>query len=78
MSDFAWVIEAPGQNYLATQTIGHDPRFFWTKDPAKALRFISADQAYGVMMAVRKLAHELWAFAINLGEARPVEHGWVL
>lgn len=25
MTDFAWVIEAPGQNYLATREIGHPP-----------------------------------------------------
>jgi hypothetical protein len=77
MNDFSWLIEAPGQNYLATREIGHDPRFFWTNDHAKAIRFISKEQADGVMMAVRQLAPELWAFAMNLGEARPVEHAWL-
>lgn len=75
--DFAWVIEAPGQHYLATRDIGHHPEFFWTKDHLRAVRFISAAQADGVMMAVRRMAPELWAFALNLGEAKPVEHGWL-
>lgn len=76
MTDFAWLIEAPGQNYLATREIGHHPEFFWSRDHARAVRFISAEQAYGVMMAVRRMEPALWAFAANLGEARPVEHGW--
>lgn len=73
---FAWLIEAPGARYLGTHEIGHDPRFFWTTDHNKALRFMSKDAADGAMMAVRALAPELWAFAIPLGEARPMEHGW--
>lgn len=74
---FAWVIEAPGQNYLGTREIGHHPEFYWTPDHAKATRFISKAQADGVMMAVRRMKPALWAFAANLGEARPVEHGWL-
>lgn len=77
MTDFAWLIEAPGQRYLGTQVIGHDPRFFWTPDAAKALRFMSYEQADGVAMAVRKLAPDLWGFALTLGEAWPREHGWI-
>lgn len=74
---FGWLIEAPGARYLGTQEIGHDPRFFWTVDDAKALRFASKDAADGAMMAIRALAPELWAFAVNLGEARPTEHAWL-
>lgn len=77
MSDFAWLIEAPGARYLGTRDIGHYPEFYWTTDAAKATRFMSSIQADGVMMAVRRLAPELWAFAANLGEARPTEHGWL-
>ena len=74
---FAWLIEAPGARYLGTHEIGHDPRFFWTVDHTKALRFVSKDAADGAMMAIRALAPELWAFAVNLGEARPTEHAWI-
>ena len=73
---FAWLIEAPGQNYLGTWEIGYAPRFRWTTDHGKALRFFSKEQAEGVMRAVRALDPDLWSFARNLGEARPVEHGW--
>lgn len=75
--EFAWLIEAPGQNYLCVQTIGTgNHRFAWTKDHAKALRFYSKAQAQAVHDAVRVLAPDLWAFAVNLGEAWPVEHSW--
>ena len=74
---FCWLIEAPGQNYLGTRTIGHHPDFYWTREPEKAVRLFSEAQADGVMMAVRQAFPSLWAFAVNLGEARPVEHGWL-
>lgn len=74
---FAWLIEAPGPNYLGTRDFGHYPEFYWTRDHTKATRFCSKAQADGVMMAVRQLSPALFAFAISLGEALPVEHGWV-
>jgi hypothetical protein len=77
MTEFSWLIEAPGQNYLGTQEIGLQSRFYWTNDAAKALRFCSKEQADGVMMAVRKLAPDLWDFALTLGEAFPREHGYL-
>jgi hypothetical protein len=77
MTDFAWLIEAPGQNYLEAVEIGHCPYFRWTVDHTKAIRFYSQEQADRVMMAVRALDAALFAFAANLGEARPVEHGWL-
>ena len=76
MTDFAWLIEAPGQRYLATRHLGRD-EFHWTQDAAKATRFCSEAQADGVMMAVRELASDLFAFAANLGDAKPTEHGWL-
>jgi len=76
-NEFAWLIEAPGQNYLGIRKIGHSHDFYWTDDHTKALRFHSQEQADAAMMAVRQLAPYLWAFAANLGEARPVEHGWI-
>jgi len=76
MTNFAWLIEAPGAHYLGTREIAHFPEFYWTMDHAQATRFYSREQADGVMMAVRRLDPEMFAFAVNLGDARPVEHGW--
>lgn len=76
MTDFAWLIEAPGQNYLAVRVIAKVSEFHWSKDHNKALRFYNHDQADAVMMAVRNLEKELFGFALTLGEARPIEHGW--
>ena len=76
MTDFAWLIEAPGTNYLGAREIGHLYDFYWTKDHNAALRFFNAKQADMVMMVAKRLCPELFAFAVNLGEARPVEHGW--
>ncbi len=73
---FAWLIEAPGQNYLSYRHLGRH-EFHWTKDHTRALRFFSLEQADNVMMAIRELAPTLFAFAITLGEAKPVEHGWI-
>ena len=75
MTDFAWLIEAPGPHYLATRTLGIN-EFFWTPDANKAVRFVSLDAADGVMMGVRQMNPALFAFAVTLGDARPVEHGW--
>jgi hypothetical protein len=77
MTSFAWVIEAPGQNYLGTTGMGMSYEFRWTKDHMKALRFMSKAQADSVMMAVRQGFPALFAFAALLGDARPVEHGWI-
>lgn len=77
MTFFAWLIEAPGQRYLATREIGHNPHFYWTEVAGRATRFASSWQADGVMMSVRQLNPDLFAFAANLGEAKPVEHAWL-
>ena len=77
MTDFAWLIEAPGPMYLRTRTIGHHPDFGWTHEANEALRFISKDQADGVMMAVRRMEPALFAFESTLGNAWPREHGWL-
>lgn len=77
-TDFAWLIEAPGQNYLAARNIDHTPEFYWTKDHNKALRFYSQEQASAAMMAIRALDPKLFEFARTLGDAKPVEHGWMI
>ena len=77
MTEFSWLVEAPGPRYLGTREIGHQTSFYWTADAVKAVRFFSREQADGVMMAVRELNPDLWAFARNLGEAWPREHGWI-
>lgn len=77
MTDFAWLVEAPGQNYLGVREIGHHPEFYWTRDANKALRFWTKEQADLTAMAVRRMEPKLWGFAVTLGEAWPREHGWL-
>lgn len=77
MSDFAWLIEAPGGHYLAVREMATRHEFYWTREAILATRFLSAAQADAVMMAVRPLHPDLFGFAVTLGEARPVEHGWL-
>lgn len=77
MSDFAWLIEAPGPNYLWVRTIGHHTDFAWTTDANKALRFYSKEQADQTAMGIRGLAPALWAFAVTLGDAWPREHAFL-
>lgn len=73
---FAWLIEAPGQHYLAARAVaGH--KFYWTQDHDAALRFVSEGQADLAMMAIRELDPKLFGFAETLGEARPIEHSWI-
>lgn len=74
--EVAWLVEAPGHNYLGARNIAHYPDFYWTNDANKALRFWSREQADLTAMAVRRLVPELWAFAATLGEAWPREHKW--
>jgi hypothetical protein len=76
MTDFRWLIEAPGQRYLATRKITTSHTFHWTEDHNQAVYFRSSEQADGVMMAVRQLAPSLFEFERTIGNARPVEHGW--
>lgn len=76
-SEFAWLIEAPGQSYLCSVSLGTSHYFNWRSDHSKALRFHSYDQAGAVMMAVRQLDRNLFAFEANLGDAKAVEHGWL-
>ena len=76
MSDFAWLIEAPGQRYLAARHLG-DHHFHWTQDHNAALRFYSKAQCDAAMMAIRQLATDLFGFESTLGNAAPVEHGWM-
>lgn len=74
---FAWLIEAPGQHYLAARAVAGN-EFFWTQDHDAALRFFSEEQADLAMMAIRQLDPELFVFAKTLGEAKPVEHAWIV
>jgi hypothetical protein len=73
---FAWLIEAPGQNYLRAVRIGRD-EFRWTKDRDEAIRFFNENQADQTMMVLRKLAPALFGFEATLGDAKATEHGWV-
>jgi hypothetical protein len=88
MSDFRWLIEAPGQKYLAVQRLSQSDNFEWTPDHNKALAFRSQDQADALMMAVRQMERELYTlrgstfnaslfgFEASLGNAKAVEHAW--
>lgn len=77
-TDFAWLIEAPGARYLGVREFPkYCFEFFWATDHEQATRFYSEAQADGVMMAVRRMEPALFAFAVNLGDARPIEHGWI-
>lgn len=76
MSDFRWLIEAPGLRYLSVRKLaGHD--FHWTRDHDAALCFKDQQQADYTLMALRQLAPPLFDFEKTLGNASAVEHGWV-
>ena len=75
--DFAWLVEAPGQQYMTACKIGNGYVFKWTKDHLRAIRFYTEEQADLTMMSVRALDKELFGFAVTLGDARAVEHSWL-
>lgn len=77
MSEFAWLIEAPGPNYLAVRTLTNRSDFVWTNDANAAIRFMSEKQADDTMTALRYLSRDLFSFDGTLGPARAVEHGWI-
>ena len=84
MTNFRWLIEAPGPRYLAVQRLHMSDNFEWTGDHDKALAFRSKEQADALMMAVRQMDRQingfdkgLFAFEVTLGNAAPVEHGWM-
>jgi hypothetical protein len=81
--DFRWLIEAPGQRYLAVQRLQMSDNFEWATDHNRALAFRTQDQADAMMMAVRQMDRQmngfdkgLFAFEASLGNAKAVEHGW--
>ena len=77
-TQFCWMIEAPGPHYLRARVLSNCYDFCWTPNPHEGLRFYSKEQADVSMMAIRGLAPALFAFALTLGDARPVEHGFEL
>lgn len=85
MSDFRWLIEAPGPRYLAVQQLSNSHNFEWTSDHNKALAFRSEEQADALMMAVRQMDRQmtgygregLFSFEQTIGNAKAVEHGWM-
>lgn len=81
---FRWLIEAPGQRYLAVQRLSMSDDFVWTPDHNNALAFRSKLQADALMMAVRQMDRAmhgfdrgLFAFEATLGNACAIEHAWV-
>lgn len=84
MTDFRWLIEAPGPRYLTYGRLRMSCNFVWTEDHNLALAFRSREQADGLMMAVRQMDRQingfdkgLFAFEATLGDAKAVEHGWM-
>jgi hypothetical protein len=75
MTDFRWLIEAPGLRYLAARKVGNY-EFHWTQDHNEALAFRDEAQADMTMMAIRQLAPQLFGFEVTIGNAKAVEHGW--
>ncbi len=75
--EFAWLIEAPGQQYLTACKIANLYTFKWTKDHLLAIRFWNQEQADSMMMAIRELDKELFGFAVTLGDAQAVQHSWL-
>ena len=72
-----WLIEAPGPQYLRTRHIGCHPDFSWSDDANEAIKFVSYEQADGVMMAVRALEPSLFGFERALRDAKAIEHAWI-
>lgn len=76
-TEFTWLVEAPGPHYLATRVVGRQSEFVWLTDANRALRFYTLEQADGVMCALKKLQPDLFAFASNLRDAKPTQHGFL-
>jgi hypothetical protein len=77
MSDFRWLIEAPGQQYLGVRKLTGRHDFVWTRDHNTALHFKSEEQADLMMNALRDLDRKLFGFDETLGPTRMTEHGWI-
>ena len=78
MTQFTWLIEAPGPRYLAVRALPSTYyEFIWKQDASDALRFWSKDHANSTMMALRRMQPDLFAFEKNLGDAAAVEHGFM-
>lgn len=73
MSIYGWYIEAPGPHWLGVRKLGVD-EFFWAKNQDAAIAFLTKEAADGVMMAVKRMAPELFAFAVPLGDAVIVDY----
>lgn len=76
-TEFTWLVEAPGPHYLSTRGGGSKSEFVWHKDANRALRFYTLEQADAVLCAIRKLQPDLFAFAANLHDPKPVQHGFL-
>lgn len=75
---WAWLIEAPGQRYLAVRKLSGLHDFTWTQDHNKALQFKSEEQADLMMYALRDMNRALFGFDVTLGPARAIEHAWMV
>lgn len=71
-TEYTWLVEAPGPYYLSVRKMAHH-EFFWSADPHRALRFYTLEQADNIMMALRHLRPDLFGFAKNLRDPKPVQ-----
>ena len=75
MTQFAWLIEAPGRKYLTVRNKGRF-YFYWTDDPYRAIRFVDKYQCEFVASAIKELSPDLFTFEPLPGVVRVVEHGF--
>lgn len=74
MTEYSWLIEAPGLYYLEVTKDGY---FGWTLDPHRALRLHSSAQANAFIAGMMKAKPELFVFARLLSDAKAIEHGFM-
>lgn len=77
MTEFRWLIEAPGPRWLAVRELTSMFDFIWSSNHDAALAFRSQEQANGAMQAIRSIKRELFGFEDTLGPARAIEHGYL-
>jgi hypothetical protein len=68
---FAWLIEAPGPCYMATD--GTD--FYWVKDANRAAAFGDKTSAELLLSTVTRMVPEVFRWP-GPTAPKPVEHGW--
>lgn len=71
----SWVVESAWGYFLSTDSVGHQYRFAWKKNPDEALRFIDQNSADDVMFTVRHTVPDLFPPVVPMPEAK--EYGYI-